>query len=157
MEKQDVNPQIFVLFLRCYFHPLFHVQTWWSSFFTAFYLIFPFDKVPMVITWRIFTLQSAIQFFLINLVFLFQKIKTFKRVRVIVFEILDTDNDLKDIWTFIITAWRKVLSLSGLGKCHKDTHCTLKQISSKWIDSSSKGYLQGCSSILQGFSSKIVN
>ena len=33
----------------------------------------------------------------------------------------------------------------------------LKQTSSKWIDSSSEGHLQGFSSILQGSSSKIVN
>ena len=35
--------------------------------------------------------------------------------------------------------------------------CTLQQISSKWIDSSSEGHLQGFSSIVQGSSSKVVN
>ena len=39
--------------------------------------------------------------------------------------------------------------------CHK--YCTLKKISSKWIDSSSEGHLQDFSSILKGSSSKIVN
>ena len=36
-------------------------------------------------------------------------------------------------------------------------NCYSKQTSSKWVDSTSEGHLQGFSSILQGFSSKIVN